>query len=218
MTGRDELPPRLPSLAKGREGGLSLGAPRRAGPLRDATLGNGSTQSTSGPSSLSSQKADAAVRMTDNDAAGSRLAAINSKYLASDPYSHLLGPVDSPIPRPPIINIGTYLRCTAIDTLVANFLNQGTGKKQIISLGAGSDARYWKLCSSKDTREKLHHYVELDFVELTTSKLEKILRNKTLLDLVTTNEESVHICECKTVDKVNNIPSILANICSLLSL
>lgn len=67
--------------------------------------------------------------------------------------------------RPPIINIGTYLRCEMIDRLVEDFLladgeearsgdAAGKGKgRQIISVGAGSDARYWRImvsCSAFD--------------------------------------------------------------------
>lgn len=55
--------------------------------------------------------------------------------------------------RPPIINIGTYLRCVALDRFVEAFLlaggNAAEGRGvQIVSVGAGSDARYWRLVVS----------------------------------------------------------------------
>ncbi len=49
--------------------------------------------------------------------------------------------------RPPIINIGTTLRCNGIDDRIAAFaLQSGQGRKvQIISLGAGSDDRVFRV-------------------------------------------------------------------------
>lgn len=62
--------------------------------------------------------------------------------------------------RPPVINVGTHHRTYAIDAIVERFLlssnddeNDGLegkgkgrkGKKQIVSLGAGSDTRFWKI-------------------------------------------------------------------------
>lgn len=183
---------------RGRGAGLSLGTPRE----RRAVNGNlgreepdDQSASSSSSSSTAIRAADAAIRSTDNDAVGSRIAAIQHRYLDSDPYSLLLGPTVPPAPRPPIINIGTFLRCRAIDNLVESFLSQGSDQKQIISLGAGSDSRYWRLQTDAKTREKLKHYVELDFAELTVSKVEKIIRNKDLLSLVSSSEEDVQVCE-----------------------
>lgn len=46
------------------------------------------------------------------------------------------------------MNLGTFVRSSAIDTLVEDWLvlaeNEGT-KCQIVSLGAGSDTRFWRL-------------------------------------------------------------------------
>lgn len=75
--------------------------------------------------------------------------------------------------RPPVINIGTYLRCAAVDQVIHAFVlgqpelpglgpdrpitlrpfvptaeppvAKGENPVQIISLGAGSDSRLWKL-------------------------------------------------------------------------
>ena len=52
--------------------------------------------------------------------------------------------------RPPVINIGTTLRCTCIDEHLVEFIRmhgdeKGKGKGvQVISLGAGSDDRFWR--------------------------------------------------------------------------
>lgn len=93
-------------------------------------------------------RGDAAIRETDNDAAGARLSAFQKGYL-NDPYIRYLVPRAHLLPpRPPLINIGTYVRTTAIDALVHQWLqiSEGTGQKcQIVSLGAGSDTRYWRI-------------------------------------------------------------------------
>lgn len=45
--------------------------------------------------------------------------------------------------KSPLINVGTHHRTYAIDRLVERFLEKGG--KQIVSLGAGSDTRFWRL-------------------------------------------------------------------------
>jgi [phosphatase 2A protein]-leucine-carboxy methyltransferase len=56
---------------------------------------------------------------------------------------------DPPQRRSPLINIGTVLRCTAIDSAVAEFLSTNPATpKQILSIGAGSDSRYWRIMVS----------------------------------------------------------------------
>lgn len=184
----------MPSLGRGRGSGLSLGAPRGRGGERGG-LAN-SQQSAASSSSSSIMKDDAAIRSTDNDAVGSRIAAIQHHYLESDSYTLLLGPSIPPAFRSPIINIGTYLRCRAIDRLVDSFLDSpGSSQKQIISLGSGSDSRYWRLHSDPIKRSKLRHYIELDFPELTSSKIEKVVRHKELFSAVTVEDGDVRICE-----------------------
>jgi [phosphatase 2A protein]-leucine-carboxy methyltransferase len=198
---------RTPALGRGRgaAGGISLGLPRGrnvgsgGGSERregDHQLSASSSSSSSSSSSYANTRiADTAIRLTDNDAVGSRIAAIQHHYLDADRYTHLLGPTNPPAPRPPIINIGTYLRCRAIDSLVADFLDQGPEQKQIVSLGAGSDSRYWRLRDDARTKERIRHYVELDFAELTLSKVEKIVRHKELLNLISPEQSDVHIRE-----------------------
>lgn len=107
--------------------------------------------------------ADDAIRETDSDAAGSRLyvgqlgeililrSAVNQGYLA-DPFVTLLHrpPRGAQTRRAPLINVGTHHRTWAIDRLVDRFLRSGLPgqRKQIVSLGAGSDTRYWRLMVS----------------------------------------------------------------------
>lgn len=91
---------------------------------------------------------DAPVRATDNDAALARLSAVQKGYI-SDPFITQLVPrAHLQPPRPPLINIGTYLRGKGLDELVESFIKsaeQEDKKVQIVSLGAGSDTRFWRL-------------------------------------------------------------------------
>lgn len=118
------------------------------------------------------QHADDAVRLTDDDAASSRLyvsrlrvpstapdhAACSSAAQAGylhDPFASLLykAPMSQPgafppqgasrARKPPLINVGTHHRTWGIDLLVDRFLQ--SGGKQVVSLGAGSDTRFWRL-------------------------------------------------------------------------
>lgn len=125
---------------------------------------------------------DDAIRQTDTDAAGSRLSAVQKGYL-TDPFAQLL--VQRPHlqhPRPPLINIGTYLRSTALDQLVEQFMDTAAAEAkqcQIISFGAGSDSRFWRIQSS-ERKSTLLHYWEFDFPEITTKKAMSIKKNTQL--------------------------------------
>jgi [phosphatase 2A protein]-leucine-carboxy methyltransferase len=108
---------------------------------------------------------DDSIRQTDSDAAIARLSAVQRKYL-HDPYiKHLVPRAHLQSPRPPLINIGTYIRSTAIDDLVHQWflLSKPEGKPcQIVSLGAGSDTRFWRLAV---------RFVSLSFIITDTQKL-----------------------------------------------
>jgi len=91
---------------------------------------------------------DSSIRETDNDAALARLSAVQKRYL-DDPYIPYLVPrARFAQPRPPLINIGTYVRTSALDVLVFQWLQfsqRSAQKCQIVSLGAGSDTRFWRI-------------------------------------------------------------------------
>lgn len=97
-----------------------------------------------------SSDSDSATRGTDTDAAHSRLSAVRLGYL-TDPYLLPLVPKARLVPtRAPLMNVGTYVRAAAIDTLVEGWLDlmggEGEGEGvQIVCLGAGSDTRFWRL-------------------------------------------------------------------------
>lgn len=76
------------------------------------------------------------------------------------------------------------MRSTAIDQLVARFLGPYSAdnqKKQIISLGAGSDTRIFRLLSSRSTPDFVYH--EIDFPVNTAAKV-RAIRSSPLLQQV----------------------------------
>ncbi|PLB34130.1 protein C-terminal leucine carboxyl O-methyltransferase ppm1 [Aspergillus candidus] len=125
---------------------------------------------------------DQVVQGTDNDAGVSRLSAVRLGYL-DDPYAPALTQPGAETRRLPIINRGTYVRTTVIDTLVRRFLDgvPATSRKQIISLGAGTDTRIFRLLSSAShppVQNLVYH--EIDFAVNTAAKI-KFIRASPLL-------------------------------------
>ncbi|KAI0061215.1 leucine carboxyl methyltransferase [Artomyces pyxidatus] len=139
-----------------------------------------------------SSDADAPVRATDNDAALARLSAMKKRYF-TDPYiSALVTRAHLQSPRPPLINIGTYLRGYGIDELVEDwFRRAGDSKVQIVSMGAGSDTRFWRLATGPHGN-RLAKYIELDFPDITSRKAMTI-RKSQLLSAVLGSPDNVAI-------------------------
>jgi len=100
-------------------------------------------------------------------------------YLDDGFAREFLVPGEQIVKRYPIINRGTYVRTTAIDHLMKRFLRINPGqRKQIISLGAGSDTRFWRLCCGEGkeaTSSVVYH--ELDFESNVNQKRAKIRRS-----------------------------------------
>ncbi|KAF7717504.1 Uncharacterized protein PECH_007942 [Penicillium ucsense] len=145
--------------------------------------GRGSSSSSSSSDAPENSQAgrvtgkDRIVQSTDGDASVSRLSAVQLGYL-NDPFARVLTPPNSAQRRLPIINRGTYVRTVAIDQLVDRFLNDpsSTGshcKKQIISLGAGSDTRVFRLFARRDYSSRLIYH-EIDFAVNTSAKIRTI--------------------------------------------
>ena len=87
--------------------------------------------------------------------------------------------------------LGTYVRTKAIDNLVESFIDHDpTQKKQIISLGAGSDTRFFRLMSRTPHPTGIGYerpnlvYHEIDFPENTIEKLKLLHCTDNLCRLV----------------------------------
>lgn len=98
---------------------------------------------------------DEGTRSTDGFAAHARVSAVRQGYIKDDFVSQFVPRARSLPIHAPLINIGTYVRTTAIDQLVEDFLKAGSAdgtqvKKQIVSVGAGSDTRFWRLSASSE--------------------------------------------------------------------
>jgi [phosphatase 2A protein]-leucine-carboxy methyltransferase len=185
--------PQIPNL-------LSL----RGGPRSRGGRGRGRGRSAGDPAhglpgGNTSDRRDLHVQSTDTDAAVSRLSAVSSGYL-NDPYASIF--VNGPATRRlPIINrgtllpvymkcplmraAGTYTRTTALDILINAFLSHSDPEhpqtKQIISLGAGTDTRYFRLRSQNKHRSLIYH--EFDFPTVSETKRRTVLGNPLLSKL-----------------------------------
>ncbi|OJJ62838.1 hypothetical protein ASPSYDRAFT_86488 [Aspergillus sydowii CBS 593.65] len=171
----------------------------RRGAGRGRLRGRGGHEgSGSVPRSGPAQK-DRVVQGTDNDASVSRLSAVGLGYL-EDPFARALTPLGQETRRLPIINRGTYVRTTAIDQLVARFLGLTADsdpewknkKKQIISLGAGTDTRVFRLLSLRPALDLVYH--EIDFAVNNAAKI-KAIRGTPLLQRALGRPEEVDISD-----------------------
>ncbi|KAJ7207981.1 leucine carboxyl methyltransferase [Mycena pura] len=131
---------------------------------------------------LPPRDSDSAIRLTDSDAALARLSAVQKNYLEDPFIKHLVPRWHLQPARPPLINIGTFVRATAIDDLVFQWLQTSAShatRCQIVSLGAGSDTRFWRIATGAH-KETLASYIELDFSEITTKKAMAIRKSEVL--------------------------------------
>ncbi|KAI9812267.1 MAG: hypothetical protein M1832_000457 [Thelocarpon impressellum] len=167
--------PNLKTLGSSRPPPLGRGRGR-------GRFGQGDGLATDGGPAAAEQ--DRIVQHTDQDASVSRVSAVDIGYL-EDPYArHFV--VDEPQRRFPIINRGTFVRTTAIDALVGKFLDGDPGKgKQIVSLGAGSDTRFFRLRAARPEVPLVYH--ELDFGTNTAQKILSIKRSQTLMAILEDN-------------------------------
>ncbi|KAF2739469.1 leucine carboxyl methyltransferase 1 [Polyplosphaeria fusca] len=125
---------------------------------------------------------DNAVKGTDQDAAGSRVSCVELGYL-HDPYAKLFA-TQSSTRRLPLLNRGTYVRTTAIDLLIDKFITTSPDSpKQIVSLGAGTDTRFFRICEAYPGVDLSYH--EIDFPANTAAKLASIRRHPLLFTKLT---------------------------------
>ena len=123
----------------------------------------------------------AAVLATSDDAAVSKLSCVTAGYY-SDPYVQHF--VRQPSRRPPLINRGYYSRVAAIHKILQRFLTTPLpasasdlpAPKQVVSLGAGSDTEYFRLCGGGtggdggSERMGVAGWYELDFASAVRKK------------------------------------------------
>ncbi|KAG7107929.1 Casein kinase I 1 like protein [Verticillium longisporum] len=113
---------------------------------------------------------------TDDDAAASRLSAVSLGYLQDSFAQYFVETQASLAPRRlPIINRGTYTRTCALNQLVDSFLAEDdrsfpnqSKERQIISLGAGTDTRIFRIFGGRACHNLTYH--ELDFPVTVTKK------------------------------------------------
>ncbi|KAI0022396.1 S-adenosyl-L-methionine-dependent methyltransferase [Xylariomycetidae sp. FL0641] len=104
------------------------------------------------------QNQDAIIQSTDNDAAEFRMSAAKLGYI-NDPFAQFF--VQHPVQqKQPMINR---------DKLISTFLSRTEGQvRQIISLGAGTDTRCFKLFSQPSLSNIVYH--EIDFPAVASKK------------------------------------------------
>lgn len=169
--------PQIPNL---------LSRPRK-GPAtqRSSRPGNNQISASAKPSN------DTIIQATDTDAALSRLSAASLSYF-EDPFAAAFSPVShatsppSHVRRMPIINRGTYVRTTAIDELVDEFFKRYEGAVQVVSLGAGSDTRFFRLVQRdgwEDMAKRIRWH-EIDFATATKGKVEVLERNPSIMEVL----------------------------------
>ncbi|KAH8115412.1 leucine carboxyl methyltransferase [Phellopilus nigrolimitatus] len=137
--------------------------------------------------------ADAPIRATDSDASLARLSAVQKGYLSDAFARHFVARAHLQPPRPPLINIGTYVRSESIDRLVESWIDlcdSDNKKCQIVSLGAGSDTRFWRLANDK-RKDNVIKYIEIDFPEITMKKAMTIRKNKDLSSVLGEPEQVI---------------------------
>ncbi|KAI9786275.1 MAG: carboxy methyl transferase for protein phosphatase 2A [Peltula sp. TS41687] len=200
MSKQQQIPHLRTFLSSSSSASSRLGGKARSRLRQQPQTEDGGSSVKTGISSSDKAK-DKIVQDTDRDASVSRLSAVELGYL-EDPFARQFLMEDEKSPRRfPIINRGTYVRTHAIDSLVDKFLFGGVEedaahqpapapapappprkKKQIISLGAGSDTRYFRLMSARPSLALVYH--ELDFASNTAPKIASIKASSTLLSLL----------------------------------
>lgn len=138
---------------------------------------------------------DKIVQSTDIDALSSKYSAYMKGYI-KDPYlQSVVGGLksqDTPksnvsssfVSKFPVINIGSYIRNYAINTVVDLMIQSipQDVKAQIISLGAGSDTRPFNTFSKYGTNRIIYH--EIDFPVSTAKKVKTIACVPEIRDLI----------------------------------
>ncbi|XP_054642567.1 tRNA wybutosine-synthesizing protein 4 isoform X2 [Dunckerocampus dactyliophorus] len=126
--------------------------------------------------------ADTAVQGTNDSSVLSKVSAAAQGYFHDSFLQHFVCKVAR---RAPLINRGYYVRWRAVDHCVQTFLQvtQHCAKRQILSLGAGFDSLYFRLCADATALERAVVF-EVDFPDVTRRKAALIRSNKTLAGML----------------------------------
>ncbi|KAK5108506.1 hypothetical protein LTR62_008246 [Meristemomyces frigidus] len=159
---------------------------------------------------------DHVVQQTDNDATNSRQSAVALHYL-DDAFSQAFSTAGEPVvKRYPIINRGTYVRTKAIDRLVTRFLQSHPDQaKQIISLGAGSDTRFFRLVPEQTTSSTALVYHEVDFETNVARKRASIRASPlltTTIQKAASNGSDYHLHALDLRDLTTKSPPLIPNL------
>ena len=153
------------------------------------------------------------ISRTDDDALAARASAVKCGYWQDEFLKCFVKAVDR---KPPIINRGTHIRTLAIDRIVRAFLDapvsekcgagiaggagdgvggvgdSGKVRKQIVSLGAGSDTRYFRLARPHMLagEEIPFRYHEVDFQHVTQRKALTLTTKRALKDVFHYNRKA----------------------------
>lgn len=132
------------------------------------------------------------------------MSAVALGYL-EDPFASMFYPNTESVPtRYPIINRGTYVRTQAIDHLLIRFLaTHPTQKKQLVSLGAGSDTRFFRFFTRGFFAQGGVEYHELDFEQNVNQKRVAIRNSPALARLTSEAEKDDSFYRLHAVDLCN---------------
>lgn len=157
---------------------------------------------------------DKIIQSTDVDALSSKYSAFMKGYI-QDPFLQPIvdglkkqgGPrenvASSFIAKFPVINIGSYIRNYAINTvldLMIESIPQHT-KCQVISLGAGSDTRPFNTFQKYGSDRIIYH--EIDFSVSTTKKAHTIINTHEISELLWPNGQLNNQDKEKIIDEIH---------------
>ncbi|XP_074660085.1 tRNA wybutosine-synthesizing protein 4-like [Tubulanus polymorphus] len=126
---------------------------------------------------------DTAVRGTNDNSILSKCSMANLGYFDDEFLQYF---VCKKVRRAPLINRCYFIRSSAIDYSLKTFVKEISGKKQIISLGAGFDSSYFRLKNQGLLKDVI--FYEIDFIENAQRKANLIRNCESLNGLIQESE------------------------------
>lgn len=130
---------------------------------------------------------DEAIKATNDDATECKRSAVELGYWQDDYIRYFVKHVERKAPE---INRGYYARVRAFEMFIHQFLERCGTKCQIINLGCGYDTLFWRL---RDTTQAISEFIEVDFPSVVAKKMKIIMRNKKLLEKISSEDTEVEI-------------------------